>query len=193
MFTAGRSLTLIDGNIVTGAENRFDLFKDLLFYRSRMELAERLIRLGVDVSVSSLGRFEEKIAFVVGANYPDESVSQVWIDRDTFLPIRWIIKDVNSALKSDSLEIRYLTWWKIGKTRYPSRIEFYQDGNLVRVNQAINFEEDANFSGELFDIEHLKNEYPRAPVQPIVPGEPDERDEPSEIEKAIEEFRRIFE
>ena len=193
VFTAGRSLTLIDGNIVTGAENRFDLFKDLLFYRSRTELAERLIRLGVDVSVSSLGRFEEKIAFVVGANYPDESVSQVWIDRDTFLPIRWIIKDVNSALKSDSLEIRYLTWWKIGKTRYPSRIEFYQDGNLVRVNQAINFEEDANFSRELFDIEHLKNEYPRAPVQPIVPGEPDEPDEPSEIEKAIEEFRRIFE
>lgn len=190
VFTGGKSLVLIDGSRVDGAENRFDLFKDLLFYRSREALVERLIRLGVDVTVSSLGRFEEKIAFVLGAEYPDESVSQVWIDRDTFLPIRWVIKDVNSASKSDSLEIRYLIWWKIGKTRYPSRIEFYQDGNLVRVNQAINFEEDANFSEELFDIEYLRSIYPRAPVKPIVPGEPDE---PSEIEKTIEEFRRIFE
>ncbi len=190
IFTGGKTLTLIDGNSVPEAENRFDLFKDLLFYHSREALVERLIQLGVDVSVSSLGRFEEKVAFVIGAVYPDESVSQLWIDRDTFLPIRWIVKGVNPASESDTLEIRYLIWWKIGKTRYPSRIEFYQDGNLVRVNQVINLEENAIFSEELFDIEYLKTVYPRAPAQPIVPGEPDE---PSEVEKTIEEFRRIFE
>ena len=190
IFSDGKSLTLIDGNTVPGVANRFDLYKDLLFYHSREELVERLFQLGVDVSISSLGRFEEKIAFVIGANYPDESVSQVWIDRETLLPFRWIIKGVDPAGESDTLEIRYLTWWKIGKLRYPSRIEFYQDGNLVRVNQAINFEENPAFSKELFDIEYLKSVFPRASAQPIVPGEPEE---PSEVEKTIEEFRRIFE
>ena len=172
------------------ATNRFDLYKDLLFYHSREELVERLFQLGVDVSISSLGRFEGKIAFVIGAEYPDESVSQVWIDQDTFLPLRWIIKGVDPAGESDTMEIRYLIWWKIGEIRYPSRIEFYQDGNLVRVNQAINFEENATFSEELFDIDYLKTVFPRSPEQPIVPGEPEE---PSEVEKTIEEFRRIFE
>lgn len=190
IFSDGKTLTLIDGNSAPEAANRFDLYKDLLFYRSREELVERLIQLGVDVSISSLGRFEEKIAFVIGAEYPDESVSQVWIDQNTFLPLRWIIKGVDPAGESDTLEIRYLIWWKIDKIRYPSRIEFYQDGNLVRVNQAINFEENATFSEELFDIDYLRTVSPRAPAQPIVPGEPEE---PSEVEKTIEEFRRIFE
>jgi hypothetical protein len=190
IFSDGKTLTLIDGNSVSGAANRFDLYKDLLFYHSREKLVERLFQLGVDVSISSLGRFEEKIAFVIGAEYPDESVSQVWVDQDTFLPLRWIIKGVDPAGESDTLEIRYLIWWKTGKIRYPSRIEFYQDGNLVRVNQAINFEENATFSEELFDIDYLKTVFPRSPAQPIVPGEPEE---PSEVEKTIEEFRRIFE
>ena len=190
IFADGKTLTLIDGNRVPGAENRFDLYKDPLLYHTREGLVERLLQLGVDVSVSSIGRFEEKIAFVIGAQYPDDTVSQIWVDQDTFLPLRLIIKGVNPAGESDALEIRYHVWWKIGKTRYPSRIEFYQDGNLVRVNQALNFEENASFSEELFDIDYLKTVFNQAPLQPIVPGEPEES---SEVEKTIEEFRRIFE
>jgi hypothetical protein len=190
IFSDGKSLTLIDGNSVPGAANRFDLYKDILFYHSRVALVDRLLQLGVDVTISSLGRFEEKIAFVIGAQYPDESVPQVWIDQETFLPLRWIIHGVDPAGESDTLEIRYLIWWKTGKIRYPSRIEFYQDGHLVRVNQAINLEENPTFPKELFDIDYLKTAFSREPVQPIVPGEPEE---PSEVEKTIEEFRRIFE
>ena len=170
IFNRNRSLTVIDGHIVPDTQNRFNLYKDLLLYRSREKLSERLLELGVDVFVSSLGRFEDKIAFVIGADYPDESVSQIWIDQETFLPIRWIIKDPIRSEYSDALEIRYLLWWKVGKTRYPSRIEFYQDGNLVRVSQAKNFEEDATFSEALFNIDKLKLVYPRASTQPVTPA-----------------------
>jgi len=158
--------------------------------RSRTDLAQRLLDLGVDVSISSLGRFEGQLAYVLGAQYPDETGSQIWFDKETFLPIRWIISGEDPSGESDTLEIRYLIWWKIGTSRYPSRIEFYQNGNLVRVNRAINLEENPTFPMELFDVEYLKSRFPRTPVQPIVPGEPDE---PSEVEKTIEEFRRIFE
>jgi hypothetical protein len=190
IFSGNEALTVIDGNIVPAAENRFNLYKDILLYRSREKLAERLLELGVDVFVSSLGRFEEKIAFVIGAEYPDESVSQIWIDQETFLPMRWIIKGPIGAADSAALEIRYVLWWKIGKTRYPSRIEFYQDGKLVRVSQVKNIEEDAIFSEALFDIENLKLVYPRASAQPVLPRD---SEEPSEVQKTIEEFKRIFE
>ena len=191
IFSHGRTLTIIDGAIVPDTANRFDLYKDVLLYRSRPALADRLLELGVDVSISSLGRFEDRIAFVLGAEYPDDSVNQLWVDKETLLPLRLIIKGFNGDADSNTVEVRYLIWWKIGETRYPSRIEFYQDDNLVRVDQARNFEENATFSEELFDIEHLKMVYPRTlSLPPAAPAAPEE---PSEIQKTIEEFKRIFE
>jgi hypothetical protein len=190
VFSRGRTLIIIDGNIVSDAANRFDLYKDILLFRSREGLANRLLELGVDVSISSLGRFEDKIAFVIGAEYPDESVNQLWVDKDTLLPLRLIFKGVSGTADSGTAEVWYHTWWNIGETRYPSRIEFYQDDNLVRVSQAKNFEENATFSDDLFDIERLKMVYPRKLALPIAPGAPEE---PSEVQKTIEEFKRIFE
>lgn len=186
----GRTLTIIDDKIVPDTANRFDLFKDILLYRSREALAERLLQLGVDPAVSTLGRFEDKIAFVLGAKYPDETVNQLWVDKDTLLPLRLIIRGVYDADHSDKVEMRYLVWWKIGESQYPSKIEFYQDDNLVRVSEAQNFEENAMFSEELFDIEHLESVYPRALLQPIPP---EAAEEPSEVQKTIEDFKRIFE
>ncbi len=185
----GRTLTIIDGSIVSDAVNRFDSFKDILLHRSRQRLADRLLRLGVDVSVSSLGRFEDQIAFVLGANYPDEDVNQLWVDKDTLLPLRLMISGAGIGGSTERIEVRYLIWWKIGETQYPSRNEFYQDNNLVRVRQAKNFEENPTFSEELFDIDYLQSVYPRATVQPVA-AESDE--EPSEIQKTIENFKRIF-
>ena len=186
----GRTLTIVDNNIVPDTVNRFDLYKDIMLYRSREALAERLWQLGVDISVSTLGRFEDKIAFVLGAKYPDETVNQLWVDKDTLLPLRLIIRGVYGADNSDKVEIRYLVWWQIGEIKYPSMIEFYQDDNLVRVSHAISFEEDALFSEELFDIEHLKIVYPRAPLQSI---SPEAAEEPSEVQKTIDDFKRIYE
>ena len=185
----GRTLTIIDGSIVSDAVNRFDSFKDILLHRSRQRLADRLLRLGVDVSVSSLGRFEDQIAFVLGANYPDEDVNQLWVDKDTLLPLRLMISGAGIGGSSERIEIRYLIWWKIGETQYPSRIEFYQDDNLVRVRQAKNFEENPTFSEELFDIDYLQSVYPRATVQSVAA---ESEEEPSEIQKTIENFKRIF-
>lgn len=190
VVSGDKSLTIVDGNIVPATANRFDRYKDILLYRTREGLAERLLELGLDVSVSSLGRFEGEIKFVIGAVYPDESVSQIWFDRETFLPTRWIIQGNGGSSGSDVLEVRYLTWWKSGQSRYPSRIEFYQDGKLVRVNQVKSFREGDIFSDDLFDIEQLRSFYPVAPEQPLVPGE---SEEPSEVQKTIDEFRRVFE
>ncbi len=191
VVSGDRSITIVDGSIVPAVTNRFDLYKDIFLYRTREDLAERLLQLGVDVSISSLGRFEGEIALVIGAVYPDESVSQIWIDRDTFLPTRWIIRGNGESSNSDILEVRYLTWWKSGQVRYPSRIEFYQDGKLVRVNQTKSFREGDEFSEDLFDIDNLRSIYPLAPEQPLVPGESEE--EPSEVQKTIDEFRKVFE
>jgi hypothetical protein len=60
----------------------------------------------------------------------------------------------------------------------------------VRVNQVKSFREADTFPNDLFDIEHLRSVYPLAPEQPLVPGE---SEEPSEVQKTIDEFKRVFE
>jgi hypothetical protein len=91
VVSKGRELTIIDGKIADDFQSVFDIYKDLILYRSRILLQKRLDMLGVDGSISSLGRFRGKIAYIVGAQYPDESASQVWLNKDTFRPIRWIM------------------------------------------------------------------------------------------------------
>jgi len=103
--------------------------------------------------------------------------------------MRWIIQPAGDDSGAGALEVHYLQWWKIGTTRYPSRIEFYQDGNLVRECRSINFEENAQFSRELFDIDQLQTVYQRQPPKPAdeqLPGQS------SEVQKAIEDFQSLF-
>jgi len=63
VVSKGVVLTVIDGKVTAEPETRFDRYKDILLYRSRMLLEQRLSILGVDVKMSSVGRFEGKPAY----------------------------------------------------------------------------------------------------------------------------------
>ncbi len=190
VFRDGQTLTVIDGVISSGAGTRFDLYKDLLLYRSPEVLSERLSDLGVDISLSSLGKFEGQPAFVLGAEYPDQTLPQVWIDMETFQPLRMIIPSGSASYSTDFLEIRYSQWQKIGKIWYPMRIEFIQDGATVRTIEVNGYQVDPDFSKDVFDIAGLKLEY-RQPV--LSPDRPGATDGLSEVQKTIERFKKIFE
>jgi len=190
IFRDGQTLTVIDGVISNGTGTRFDLYKDLLLFRSREALSERLSELGVDISVSSLGKFEGQPAFVVGAEYPDETLPQVWIATETFQPLRMIIPGGSSLHNTDFLEIRYSQWQKIGKIWYPMWIEFIQDGAIVRTIEVNDYQVDPAFSKDVFDIARLKLEFRQPMPTPDPRGETEGL---SEVQKTIEEFKKIFE
>lgn len=177
--------TVIDGKISDEPENSYDHYKDLILFRSREVLQERLSNLGVNVKVTSFGRFQGKPAYVLGAQYPDETSPQVWLDKETFLPFRWII--TNSS--TQNLEVLYLDWKKSNQTWYPMHIEFFSNGNLVREIHVQNIEVNPSFRADLFDIQELKSRYPKE-----TPAEPKNGDnkELDEVQKTIEEFKKIY-
>ena len=192
VFNRGQSITVIDGVISQAGESRFDVYKDLLLYRSRDSLSERLSNLGIDIAVSSLGRFEGRPALVVGAEFPDETVPQLWIDKETFHPLRIMVFDTKSAYspRNSFLEIRYSGWQQIGKISYPMQIEFVQDGLTVRAIEVDDYQINPNFSKDAFDIANLKLQY-RQPIR--TPDRTAENEGLSEVQKTIEEFKKIFE
>jgi hypothetical protein len=180
----GEAVTIIDGKTGAAPANRFDAYKDLLLYRSPQLLREKLSGLGIDLSVSSLGLFNEQVAFVLGAEYPDISRSQLWTDKKSFLPFRLMLVEHQENV----LEIRWLEWRKHENIQYPMRIEFYQNHRLIRETAVSSIEVNPLFSDDFFDIEKLKAAYP-APET----AESHESDKYDEVREIIEDFRKVYE
>jgi hypothetical protein len=108
-----------------------DLAIRLLVHNRPEGLARVLAAAGIDLTVTSLGRFEGRLGFVLGARYPDESVPQVWFDRETLLPFRWLMLNPTAEGPPQRTEIRYFAWQKTGDLRYPQVMACYQDERLV--------------------------------------------------------------
>jgi hypothetical protein len=89
-----------------------------------------------------------------------------------------------------SLEVRYLKWGQSGNTWYPMRIEFYKNDNLLREINVQNIKINPSFSKDLFDIDYLKSINQTA--VPVV-SKQSESKELDEVQKTIEEFKKIYE
>lgn len=188
--SGNESVAVVDGRIARTAGTVFDRFPELLFAPSRKGLEAALLNLGVDVAVSSLGRFEGNIAYVVGAIYPDESRPQVWFDQKTFRPIRWLAPP--SALSGDSavLEILFSDWRQKGGTWFPMEIELKVDGETVREMKVKEITPGTELQPALFDIAHIRSSHPE--------GDDDaaSTDEGAQglggVKDLIKDFKRIY-
>ena len=184
----GHFLSLVDGNLSEYFETEFDLYKDFFLYNSIKLLETRLSLLGVDINTSSFGRFEGRTGYVVGAIYPDESVSQVWLDKKTFRPFRWIIIGKTLKNSGDHFEIRYHHWQKKGRIWYPMFIEFFQNNIKVREIKVINIITKPSFKKNVFEMESLRSEH-----IPVLNTAEDQQDGVSEVKKTIERFKKKYE
>jgi outer membrane lipoprotein-sorting protein len=190
IFSNGKALTVVDGRIVSDTESELDHYKDIFLFNTRELLIKCLSQLGVAADVSSLGRFQGRIAYVLGAQYPDETVPQLWLDKETFRPMRWLLKPAAAGNLSEALEVRYDNWRKLSSIWYPERIEFYQGDRLLRRMQVQRTRVNPQFSKRLFDVAYLKSIYPYAAAPPPAQGESGGN---NDIQRTIDRFRKLFE
>jgi outer membrane lipoprotein-sorting protein len=187
-----QALIVVDDRIVSNQQGRFDHYKDVLLYRSRHLLHQALIAQHVDVGQTSLGRWDDHIVVVIGAQYPDESVSQLWVDKESFLPLRWIIVDPDTAQDQEPnrLEFIYRDWRKTNKVWYPMQIETTLNKKRIRLVRVKTVQKDVVLDAELFNISSLTTRYES--VEPEDP-QPQTESELDEVERTIEDFRKKFE
>lgn len=187
-----QALVVVDDQIVSNQQGRFDHYKDVLLYRSRQLLHRALIAQHVDVEQTSLGRWDDHIVVVIGAQYPDESVSQLWVDKELFLPLRWIIVagDTSEDEEAYRLEFIYRDWRKINKVWYPMQIETTLNQKRIRMVRVKTVKKDVVLDAGLFNISNLMTLY--EPAEPEEP-QPHTETELDEVERTIEDFRKKFE
>ncbi|MBI5064310.1 MAG: hypothetical protein HZB87_12810 [Desulfatitalea sp.] len=183
-----RTLTVIDGRRIVDATGRFDQYKDLLLYRARPALLKVLLSHGVDVGKTSLGRDEDRIVYIIGAQFPDMSVSQVWVDKDSFLPMRWL--HVSSRDPNDRLIFVYSDWQKKGELWYPMQVETLHGKKLIRRIRVHQIQVNAPLSPELFNIPQMMIAYPQEESTGTLPGL--DSDPSQEVQRTIEAFQKKF-
>lgn len=150
-----QSLTLVDGRTTADPEP-FDRYQRLLRSRSRATLMRTVNQLGVQTAISSLGRIAGTVVFVVGARYPDESVSQLAVDQETFLPTRLLLVDRDASVQPRRLEIFYHDWRKAQSGWFPFQVVFVVDGHLTREIRVATLRLNPSLSADYLDLEVLK-------------------------------------
>lgn len=186
----GGSLSVVDGRVALTPESRFERYKELFLYRDAQRLGDRLRQMGIDPAVTSLGRFQGRIAYVLGARYPDETVSQVWVDKETFRPLRCLFVAGPADVSASSVDIRYSAWQAAARGWYPSRIDILIDQVLVREIMVTRLNSDPRFDPELFDIARLWSRY--RPVEAPSPERPVSQGM-EEVQETIDDFKKKFE
>ncbi|ETR71362.1 MAG: hypothetical protein OMM_02533 [Candidatus Magnetoglobus multicellularis str. Araruama] len=179
-------VTIIDNIVSEEPHTTFDLYKYLLLERDKTMLKQRLSVSGININVSSYGKFEKKAVYVIGAKFPDESVPQLWLEINSFRPCRWIVTPGNYG---QSLEIVYRHWKEITKdVWYPEQIEYIQDANVLVDIRLKSLKIDPEVTGDLFDVRYYRQMYPAQTVY----DSPYETDM-DEVKKTIRDFQRAFE
>lgn len=193
VLSQGQALTVVDGVIASDHQGRFDRYKDLFLYNSRHLLYKALSIQGVDVGISSLGRMEDHIVFVIGADYPDDSVSQVWVDKERFVPLRWISVSPSETteMEPQRLEFVYRNWQNVDGVWYPLQIDTFHNHRLIRQIRVTMVQADAAISGELLNVSHLMTLYKQK--EETLPDSQTPDSDVDEVQRTIEDFRKKFE
>lgn len=188
----GRALTVVDGAITSDRGGRFNRYKDLMLYNSRYLLHKALSIHGVDVGVTSLGRMEDRVVFVIGANYPDDSVSQVWVDKEQFVPLRWInvISPKDAELEPERFDFVYRNWQNVDGVWYPMQIDTFHNEAPIRQIRVTKVQANGVISGELMNIPHLETLYKQEERPTSDDGTTDT--DVDEVQRTLEEFRKKF-
>jgi len=156
LVVSGEATVRVMGDALSDSQDRLDLYKDLILYRQPNALLRRLESLGVNTAVVSLGRLDDQPVFVLGAVYPNQTTAQLWLDKQTFRPLRWII--------DAGLQVRYLNWKRSQGIWYPERIEILRQGRLVVSAEADRIQVDGPMAPGLFDVQAIKRRHGTAPA-----------------------------
>jgi hypothetical protein len=202
----GEALLVVDDRIDPKGGGWFEDFKDLFLFTRRLALHRHLAIKGVDLAETSLGLWENQPVYVLGARFPDAAPSQIWVDKETLLPLRWLWQTAPDDRPGDSVadasvgapagvqsfEIRYDRWQLFGKRRYPLRVRFFENHVLVRTVFAEAVKVNPEVDADLMDLAALRATA-LPPEEAEVPGEETGDAATDEIQEAIDLFKRRFE
>ncbi len=193
--------------IISGAKSLEDHYTDILLFRDPERLESFLKLSGVNTDKVEYQRYQEHICYRIGGlpeslesepSEQDENTCAVWIDHETFLPVRFCLRQPGKP-KDQSIDFLYQDWQKTGKMCYPMQITMIMDNRIITTIQADHTELSEPNAHKLFDIDYIMKQYPKK-IHPNSPGspiqeiqEPGREDKIKELDNHINDFKKMYE
>lgn len=102
---------------------------------------------GIDDNEVSLGRFEDRPVYIIGAKPWETNKPQLWIDKALSAPVRLIEVDRSGSITDTRL---YGIGSELTNEWFPRRIEVWRDGKLVESSTYTKAELNAEVGDDLF-------------------------------------------
>lgn len=112
--------------------------------------AMQLDSLGFDLSIARKDRWDGKEVWVVGAAAGDSTSSQFWVDTDSLLVRRVLVRDARGA-RPVTNETRYLNYKSVMGYPVAFSMRAYRGGRLYFRGESSNVREGETLSVELFE------------------------------------------
>ena len=167
LISGGTALMAVNGVLQSGPLPRYARYNEILMVKPRPALADHLRMMGVDVTISSLGRLEDRYCYVVGARFPDETVAQLWVDKDTFHPLRLMLPPAAMSSGEGPVEIRYRNWIFTEGMAYPMHVVMRQNHQIMQEIRVDGVQVNPVVTSDLFDITALRREWSRPPATDV--------------------------
>ncbi len=180
--------------IISESKSLEDHYTDILLCQSQKNLKTMLTLTGMNTAMVGYDRCSGKICYVIGN--PDRQLmsSALWIDHETFLPIRYRL-----CLNNQIIDFSYENWEKTSRIWYPMHITMHMDERIITIIEAdhvspIKKTDQPNSS--LFDIKGIMQTLPKnintsSPDASIL--QPKRTDPIKELDKDIENFGKMYE
>jgi hypothetical protein len=105
-----------------------------------------LTSLKVNIKETTLARFHGKVAYIIGAKEWERDRPQLWIDKDSFLPLRLFVHDGTSLV-----DIGWFNWGgRTGGNYFPSEVEVARDGKIFERCELVDINTTLKISDDLF-------------------------------------------
>lgn len=179
-------IKIADGQTVSKSKSPIDLYTDILLYRDHETLLGQLALAGVDVNTVTFQRYEDTICYVVGQpGKKDEPFSGLWIEKDTFFPLKYVVEKDNWLV-----ECVYSNWQKISRTWYPLEVSILLDNEVFATITVSDVRLKSGLSSSLFDIAQAERIYPEQQDAQFL--DQDSKDM-EELKKRIEALKKLYE
>ncbi len=107
---------------------------------------------GIDTSVVSLGRLNRKPIYVVGATHLNPEKPQIWFDKRSYLPVRWLVYS-GGGQKGTPIEVRLTDYGSSpAGSIYPHILETYRGGEFVSRSTVLESKTNQSIPESLFQL-----------------------------------------